>query len=198
MKEGYIIRDQEKAHFITATVVDWIDVFTRQVYRDCVIDCLNYCVANKGMILYGYVMMSNHIHLIIQSEEGKLSDLVRDFKKFTASTILEKIKNEPESRREWMLERFQKATESHSRNKNYQFWQYENHAEEVYTSDFLWSKLDYIHFNPVRAGIVSKTEDYIYSGASNYSEGKGLVEITLVDNKIVDVLKKSSFDKYLS
>ena len=97
-----------------------------------------------------------------------------------------------------MLERFQKATENHSRNKNYQFWQYGNLAEEIYTSDFLWSKLDYIHLNPVRAGIVSKTEDYIYSSASNYSEGKGLVEITLVDNKIVDVLKKSSFDKYLS
>jgi len=198
MKEGYIIRDQEKAHFITATVVDWIDVFTRQSYRDCIIDCLNYCITKKGMILYGYVIMSNHIHMIIQSEEGKLSDLVRDFKKFTARTILEKIQNEPESRREWMLERFQKAIESHSRNKNYQFWQYGNHAEEVYTSDFLWSKLDYIHLNPVRAGIVSKTEDYIYSSASNYSEGKGLVEITLVDNKIVDVLKKSSFDKYLS
>jgi REP element-mobilizing transposase RayT len=198
MKEGYIIRDQVKAHFITATVVDWIDVFTRQSYRDCIIDCLNYCITKKGMILYGYVIMSNHIHMIIQSEEGKLSDLVRDFKKFTARTILEKIQNEPESRREWMLERFQKAIESHSRNKNYQFWQYGNHAEEVYTSDFLWSKLDYIHLNPVRAGIVSKTEDYIYSSASNYSEGKGLVEITLVDNKIVDVLIKSSFDKYLS
>ena len=76
MKEGYVIRNQEKAHFITATVVDWIDVFTRQVYRDCVIDCLNYCVANKGMIVYGYVIMSNHIHMIIQSEEGKLSDLL--------------------------------------------------------------------------------------------------------------------------
>jgi len=76
MKEGYIIRNQEKAHFITATVVDWIDVFTRQVYRDCVIDCLNYCVANKGMIVYGYVIMSNHIHMIIQSEEGNLSDLL--------------------------------------------------------------------------------------------------------------------------
>ena len=100
MKEGYIIREQEKAHFITATVVDWIDVFTRQVYRDCVIDCLNYCIANKGMIVYGYVIMSNHIHLIIQSEEVKLSDLVRDFKKFTAKNILEKIQSEPESRRE--------------------------------------------------------------------------------------------------
>ncbi len=140
MKEGYIIRDQEKAHFITATVVDWIDVFTRQVCRDCVIDCLNYCVANKGMIVYGYIIMSNHIHLILQSEEGKLSELVRDFKKFTAKSILDKIQSEPESRREWMLERFQKATESHSRNKNHQFWQYSNHAEEIYTQEFMWNK----------------------------------------------------------
>lgn len=91
MKEGYVIRDQEKAHFMTATVIDWLDVFTRQVYWDCVVNCLNYCTANKVIIVYGYVIMSNHIHMIIQSEEGKLSDLLRDFKKFTAKSILEKI-----------------------------------------------------------------------------------------------------------
>ena len=198
MKDGYIIRDQEKAHFITATVVDWIDVFTRQVYRDCVVDCLNYCTANKGMIVYGYVIMSNHIHIIIQSEKGQLSDLARDFKKFTAKSILEKIHSESESRREWMLERFKLATESHSRNKNYQFWQYGNHAEEIYSSEFMWSKLDYIHMNPVRSGIVGKVEDYIYSSASNYVDGIGIVKIELVENKIVNVHKKSSFDKYIS
>jgi REP element-mobilizing transposase RayT len=196
LKEGFIIREQEKAHFITATVVDWIDVFTRQVYRDCVIDSLNYCVANKGMIVYGYVIMSNHIHYIIQSEEGKLSDLVRDFKKFTAKSILEKIQLEPESRREWMLERFQKATESHSRNKNYQFWQYGNHAEEIYTQEFMWSKLDYIHLNPVRAGIVEKASEYIYSSASNYVYGKGKVEVLLADNPVINVLNVNNVQKY--
>ena len=96
MKEGYIIRDQEKAHFITATVVDWIDVFTRKTYRDSIIECLDYCIQNKGMILYGYVIMSNHIHIIIQSENAKLSDLIRDFKKFTAKKIIEKIQTEPD------------------------------------------------------------------------------------------------------
>ena len=53
MKEGFVIREQGKAHFITATVVDWVDVFTRKNYRDCVIECLDYCIYNKGMILYG-------------------------------------------------------------------------------------------------------------------------------------------------
>ena len=196
MKEGYIIRDQEKIHFITATVIDWIDVFTRKSYKDVIIECLAFCIKNKGMLLYGYVIMSNHIHLIIQSKDGKLSDLIRDFKKFTAKSILEKIQNESESRREWMLERFKKATETHSRNSNFQFWQYGNHAEEIYSHKFMWSKLDYIHLNPVRAGIVEKASHYLYSSANNYVNNEGVIEVEIVDNPVVNVLKNSSITKY--
>lgn len=196
MKEGYIVRNQSKIHFITATVVDWVDVFTRKIYRDCIIDCLDYCIKNKGMILYGYVIMSNHIHLIIQSKEGKLSDLVRDFKKFTAKTILEKIQTIPESRIEWMLERFKKATETHSRNKNYQFWQYGNHAEEIYSEKFMWSKLDYIHLNPVRAGIIEKASQYIYSSASNYVTGNGLLNVNTVEIPKINVKNLNNVMKY--
>ena len=196
MKEGYVIRDQSLPHFITATIIDWIDVFSRKNYRDVVIECFDYCIKNKGMILYGYVIMSNHIHFIAQSKEGKLSDLIRDFKKFTAKSILEKIQTEPESRREWMLERFKLATESHSRNKNFQFWQYGNHPEEIYTNKFMWSKLDYIHLNPFRAGIVAKASHYLYSSASNYVNDTGLLTIEKADNPVVDVLNLNSFARY--
>lgn len=196
MKEGYIIRDQEKTHFITATVVDWIDVFTRKNYKDVVIDSLNYCIKNKGMILYGYVIMSNHIHLIIQSKNGNLSHLIRDFKKFTATTILKEIRAKPESRREWRLERFKKATITHSRNKSYQLWRYGNHSEETYSEKFLWSKLNYIHLNPVRAGIVEKASHYLYSSATNYIDGHGVLgNIELATNPVIDVLKPWSFYK---
>lgn len=195
-KEGYVIRNQALPHFITATVVDWIDVFTRKTYRDIVIECFDYCIKHKSMVLFGYVIMSNHIHLIVQSRDGNLSDLIRDFKKFIATKILEKIKYEPESRREWMLERFRLATESHTRNKNYQFWQYGNHPEEIYTNEFMWSKLDYIHLNPVRAGIVEKASQYIYSSATNYVYDTGLLKIEKADNPIVDVLNLNSFTKY--
>ena len=198
MKEGYVIRDQTLPHFFTITVVDWVDVFSRKNFRDVVLECLTFCVKNKGMILYSYVIMTNHIHLIIQSEDGKLSDLIRDFKKFTAKTILDKIQTEPESRRDWMLERFKLATETHSRNKNYQFWQLSNHAEEIYSEKFMWSKIDYIHFNPVRAGIVSSPQDYIYSSASNYVNGKGIIDVEIVQIPIVDVLNPNSFIKYNS
>lgn len=195
MLDGYKIRDQSLPHFVTATVVDWIDVFSRKAYRDCLIDCLDFCIKNKGMILYGYVIMSNHIHMIVQSNDGKLSDLIRDFKKFTAKTILEKIQTEPESRREWMLERFHLATESHNRNEHYQFWKYGNHPEEVYSNKFMWSKLDYIHLNPVRSGIVEKASHYVYSSASNYVNDTGLLIIEKADNPIVDVLNMNNFTR---
>lgn len=198
MRAGYAIRDQKKAHFITATVVDWIDIFSRQIYRDCILDSLTYCVQNKGMIVYGYVIMTNHIHFIIQSEKGELSNLLRDFKKFTASKILEHLQNNTESRREWILERLAIATLTHSRNKNYQVWKYGNHPEEIYSSKFLWSKLDYIHLNPVRAGIVKRASHYIYSSASNYVTGQGIFDhVTLADNPVSDVLLRQRIrDKY--
>jgi hypothetical protein len=97
-----------------------------------------------------------------------------------------------------MLERFRLATETHSRNKNFQFWQYGNHAVEIYSEKFMWSKIDYIHFNPVRAGIVSKPQDYIYSSASNYVENNGIIAVQLVEIPVVNVLNSNSFIKYNS
>ncbi|MDF0720355.1 transposase [Kaistella sp. PBT33-4] len=198
MKAGYVIRDQERPHFITITVVDWIDIFTRKNYREIISNCFRFCIKNKGMILYGYVIMSNHIHLIVQSRDGKLSDLIRDFKKFTANQILAALHNEPESRREWILERFAKATETHTRNKNFQVWQYGNHAEEIFSLKFMWNKLNYIHLNPVRSGIVEKAIHYIDSSARNYADEKGVLDITLAENPVTDTRKNSEFWKYNS
>lgn len=110
--DGYKIRDQSKPHYITFTLVDWVDIFTRQVYNDIIIENLDYCIKEKGMIVFGYVIMSNHVHLIIQSKENDLSGLIRDFKKFTAKAIINQINTGKESRREWMLELFSKATET--------------------------------------------------------------------------------------
>lgn len=118
---------------------------------------------------------------------------------FTATKVLDLLQNTPESRKEWILEQLHKSTFSHSRNKNYQVWQSGNHAKEIYSEKFLWSKLDYIHLNPVRAGIVARASDYLYSSASNYVQGKGVLEeITLADNPFADVLKGWTMVKYNS
>ncbi|MBW1295233.1 REP-associated tyrosine transposase [Aquimarina litoralis] len=196
--DGYKIRDQSKAHFITFTVFDWVDIFTRKRYKDTIIESLQYCIEYKGMVLFGYVIMSNHIHMIIQSNQNDLSGLIRDFKKHTAKVIIKQIQSEPESRREWMLNIFKKATNTHNRNKEFQFWKYGNHPEEIYSQKFLWSKLDYIHLNPVRSGIVSKASYYNYSSASNYVNGNGIIEITLTDVPIVSINSDHNFWKSIS
>lgn len=113
--------------------------------------------------------MSNHIHMIVNcDEEFNLSEVIRDFKKFTSRKIIFQIQNETESRREWLLMLFKKAAENHTKTKNYKFWKDGNHAIELYNSRFTWRKIIYIHNNPVKAGYVRKTEDWKYSSASNY------------------------------
>lgn len=94
------------------------------------------------------------------------------------------------------MERFARATETHTRNGNYQVWQYINHAEEIFTLRFLWDKLNYIHLNPVRAGIVEKANQYIYSSATNYSFDNGFVAVETAENPVIDVLGKNEFQKY--
>ena len=166
MSTGYQIYDQSGMYFLTFTIVDWVDVFSRKLYRDIVLESLKHCHEHKNLRIYGYVIMTNHIHLIACSTSGTLSATVRDFKKYTAYKMIQAIKAEPESRREWILHRFAWNASQHRRNSEYQVWTHENHAIEVTTEDFFRQKLNYIHANPVRAGWVNREEDYLYSSAS--------------------------------
>ncbi len=106
--------------------------------------------------------MSNHIHLLVRSGQGNLSGTLRDFKSHTSKEILKAIIEKNESRRDWLLMVFKYAANKHKRNSTYQVWTHENHAEEIYSNKFIEQKLDYIHNNPVRAGIVTNSEDYLY------------------------------------
>ena len=180
MSTGYKIVDQEALHYVTFQIVNWVDLFTRKVYRDIVIESLKFCQVNKGLEIYAFVIMSNHIHILLRSSTGKLSDTIREFKSFTAKQILLAIEMESESRRDWMLNLFEFAAKRHKRNEKYQVWTHENHAELIYSDNFIFQKLNYIHENPVRAGIVEKAEDYLYSSARDFA-GKGcLLEIVPV------------------
>ena len=179
-RKGYIIHDQQAIYFMTFTVVGWIDIFTRQAYRDIVIDSLKYCQQKKGLHLHAYVVMSNHIHLVASVEAGfSLSDFVRDCKKFTSNAITGLIENSGvESRRQWILHQFKYYASQHTRNEKYQLWEQDNHFVELSSTAFTQQKIEYIHQNPVRAGLVYRAEDYIYSSASNYA---GLDQIIDVD-----------------
>ena len=175
IEEGY-------AYFLTMTVINWIDVFTRPVYRHIVVDALKYYQENKGLIIYGWCLMSNHLHMIAEVEEGhNLSEFLRDFKKFTSKAIVKEIReNAAESRKKWMLKEFKLAGKGDPKIKNYKFWQDGNEAKEIYTTPFLEQKLDYIHENPVKAEIVEYAEDYLFSSARNYVDKPGLLDVVLI------------------
>ncbi|MFZ6052734.1 transposase [Flavobacteriales bacterium DA487] len=158
------------------TVVGWVDVFTRPNLRDVIIDSLRYCIKEKGLNLFAYCLMTNHLNMIVNADEPfQLKDTIRDFKKFTSKKIIEQIKEEPESRREWMLNLFSFAAKTSSKHKEYRLWQAGNHAIGLYSEKFVWDKINYIHNNPVRAGFVKRIEDWKYSSAANYMELNDLV-----------------------
>ncbi|NQU88204.1 MAG: transposase [Mariniphaga sp.] len=174
--DNYFITDQNAVYFLTFTVTDWIDVFTRKEYKIVITDSLNYCVENKGLTIYAWCLMSNHLHLICRANEGfRISDIIRDFKKFTAKAILKKIEEEPESRREWMLYRFEFAGKYDNRIKKYKFWQETNHAILLDNNDMIDQRINYIHENPVRALIVAEPHEYLFSSACDYAGENGYV-----------------------
>lgn len=179
---SYRIGDQIALHYITIAVVEWLDIFTRRYYKNIIIESLAYCRKEKGLELYAYVIMTNHIHLICRAREGfELSDILRDFKRHTAKYIIKEIQENPqESRREWLLERLEQAGQKNQKNKTYQFWRQDNHPIELYKPETTQQKLDYIHNNPVEEGFVGNPEDYLYSSARNYAELDNLLEIDFI------------------
>lgn len=179
------INDQHGLYFVTCTVVGWIDVFSRQCHRDTIIDSLRFCRKEKKLLIGAYVIMTNHIHLVVQAADGSeftLSEILRDFKKFTANTILKAINSKKESRQEWMFHMFKYYAKYNTNNRDMQFWQQYNHPVELWSNNVTWQKINYIHNNPVKARIVDNPSDYVYSSARNYELGndKGILEIDLV------------------
>ena len=180
---GYKITNQNSLHFLTITVVSWIDLFTRDEYRQIILNSFRYCQKERGLFINAYVIMSNHIHIICHVEEPHiLSNVIRDFKKFTSKAILEAIASNPmESRKNWMLKLFADHGEFNKKNKSYQLWQQNNHPIELVSPKWINQKLDYIHLNPVRNGIVEKETDYVYSSALNYAGKNGLIEVEIIE-----------------
>lgn len=170
----YTIRNQLGQYFITFTVHQWVDVFTRKDYIEILLESVRFCQSNKGLKIYAWVVMSNHIHMIIGSEKENLSDIIRDFKKYTSKKIFEAIENNPkESRKRWLLWLLKK-------DDKIWFWEEGYHGVEIISQPFFETKLNYIHLNPVRAGIVEKEEEYLYSSCANYyGISKGLLELAV-------------------
>lgn len=181
MSRNYKIQNKEGIYFITFATVGWVDVFTRSIYREILIDSIKFCQKEKSLVVYAWCIMSNHVHFILRSNSADLSGTIRDFKKYTSKKCIQTIQIENESRREWMLKLFRSAGKMNSNNSTYQFWRQDNKPIELFSNEVFDQKLRYIHMNPVESGIVENPEEYIYSSARDYAGIKGLLDIEFLE-----------------
>lgn len=157
--------DKNKIHFLTFTTIEWIDIFTKPEYFDLIISAFKYCQKNQGLLLCGFVIMTNHIHCLMSAKEGYcLEDMAASFKKFTTSQI--KILLEKDNRK--YISALIKSSYSKKNGNTFQIWQRENYPEIVESEKFFLQKMNYIHNNPIKKGYILKPEDWIYSSARNY------------------------------
>lgn len=180
----YKFHNPDGLYFITFSVVNWVDVFSRQLYRDQLLEIFDFCSKNKGLVIHAYVIMSNHVHMIISRKNGGhlLANIMRDMKKFSSYKLTKAIQeNIQESRKNWMINIFRENGNRNSNNTNFQFWQQDNHPIELDSNtDQFTRALNYIHYNPVKAGLVAEPADYLYSSARDYQGEKGLLEIEVL------------------
>ena len=185
MSTKYKANDNQ-CYFITLTTVGWVDVFTRLNQKYIIIKSLEYCQKDKGLEIYAYCLMHSHLHMVCRAIEGsKLSDIIRDFKKYTSKKIIKAIINEPESRREWLLHHFKEACVHLKRNQEYKVWQNGYHAEVLYSNSFIKEKINYIHNNPVKDKIVQFAEDYVFSSARNYANLDNELDVVVDTNVLI-------------
>ena len=145
-----------KVYYVTITVVGWIDVFTRKEYVCELIKNIQYCQQNKRLEIYAYVIMSNHIHMVAKAKTGRLNILLGHFKSLTAKKLIKQIEqNQQESRKEWLMHIFKFFGRGNSQNEEYQFLQNGNHPIELWSNEMIQQKINYIHNNPVKQGVVA-------------------------------------------
>ncbi len=158
--EGY-------AHFITFAVVGWVDVFTRREYAEFLLQNLAYCRKNKGLRLYEFVIMPNHLHLIAAAASGNLGEIMRDFKTYTSKELVKLIAANPrESRKEWMLRVFREHGAANPQNVHHQFWQQSNRPIILDKPELFDQRRRYLRENPLRAGLVNDESAYMWSSAN--------------------------------
>jgi putative transposase len=178
MSRKYKFKNPTAAYFISFATVYWIDVFTRQIYFSILAESINNCRKEKGMEVFAYCFMPNHVHLIFRSSNGDPSGLLRDFKGFTARELLKAIEENPqESRKEWMLRMMEWAGKQKSNVIKRQFWQQHNKPIELWSGKVIKQKIEYIHNNPVVQGFVTDPIHWKYSSARNYANDQTILKI---------------------
>ncbi len=165
MKTRYKTTDQNGLYFITSTIVEWLPLFTEQKYFNIIIDSLEFCRDSKNLMIYAFVLLDNHFHLIVSSPD--LPSIIASIKKYTAKEILSQLKKDNKG---WLLNQLSFYKKKHKISSKYQVWQEGYHPELIINTHMMFQKIDYIHYNPVKRGLVDMPEHWRFSSARNYAD----------------------------
>ena len=172
MRSRYKTYNQEGVFYVTSSIVNWINIFSEDIYFNILIDTFNFRRLKGEIKLFGYVIMPSHFHLIMHSIN--VSRAMQNIKSYTAAKIIEQLKRDLKF---VILEMLKENKQEFKNDSTYQVWQEGFHPQLIISNKMLLQKLEYIHNNPIRAGLCEKAEDWKYSSARNYYLDKGLVEI---------------------
>lgn len=170
MRSRYRINDPDAAHFITATVVQWLPVFTTSACCDILVRSLTYCREHKGLKVYGWVVMDNHFHAVLAGPA--LAQTIADLKKFTAREVIAQL---PQEGRDWLLNQLSYYRAAHKQASTHQVWQEGVHPQAIVSDEMMLQKLEYLQNNPVKRGLVAAPEHWRYSSAHEWLPGAAAV-----------------------
>lgn len=173
-RSRYKIYDTSFPYFLTMTVVDWLPIFANQEVADIILNSLQYLQEEKKAKLYAYVIMKNHLHCVVQSDD--LKKVIQSFKSYTARAIIDYF---TERQNVDILRKLKQNKLSFKTKSEYQVWQEGSHPEEITTDAMMQQKIEYIHNNPVRKGYVEEASDWQYSSAQNYEGKQGLLNVEI-------------------
>ena len=171
--------DEHLPYFCTITVLDWLPLLVEAPYIDPIIESQRFCRQHKGLELFAFVVMPNHAHLIAAAGEH-MHPVMRDFKRFTSRTIHDRLRRDGRSScLGWLEAATQRARPQRG---ELGLWQDGFHPQALYLRHVFEQKLNYLHENPVRKGLVRHRDDWWYSSAPFYDGRKDVcMETDLLD-----------------
>ncbi len=176
MRSRYKFDNDKGLYFITSSIVEFIPIFTSNVYCKIILDSLQFSRVQKNLKIIAYVIMDNHFHAIIESDN--LQNKIKAIKGYTAIEILKQLNIDNKN---WLLNQLEFYKKKHKNKSKYQVWQEGAHPQLIQNQEMAIQKIDYIHYNPIKRGLVEKPEHWVFSSASNYINNSGVIEIDKFD-----------------
>jgi REP element-mobilizing transposase RayT len=175
-RSRYKVFEEYLPYFMTSSIVGFYPLFNEEKYCRIILDGLDFLIAHREIKIYAYVLMPNHIHLIAEGEE--LAKRISGFKSFTARQIIDLLKEGNETEK---LECFFKNKRIHKKDRKYQVWTEGFHPKQIRNADMMIQKIGYIHYNPVKAGLVEQSHMWKYSSAGMYEGEKSELDISIFE-----------------